>query len=116
VLDRAPSSEERRRHARIVRIEASPGYDAERTAMDTPLARAVLEAVQSTSRVPVVAQPTLGGSLPLAIIREVLGASSISVPIANADNNQHAEDENLRIGNLYDGVETFVALMRMRGW
>lgn len=116
VLDREPTLAERRAHARIARVEAESGYDAERTAMDTPLARAVLAAVQSTSRRPVVAQPSMGGSLPLSVIREVLGASSISVPIANPDNNQHAEDENLRIGNLYDGVQTMQALMRLRGW
>jgi acetylornithine deacetylase/succinyl-diaminopimelate desuccinylase-like protein len=117
VLDRAPTAAERSQHARIVRISAeSGGYDAERTAMDTPLARAVLAAVQSTTPQPVVAPPTAGGSLPLSIIRATLGASSISVPIANHDNNQHAEDENLRLGNLFDGVETMTALMKMKGW
>jgi acetylornithine deacetylase/succinyl-diaminopimelate desuccinylase-like protein len=117
VLDRVPTAEERAQHPRIVRISAeSGGYDAERTAMDTPLARAVLAAVQSTTAQPVVAPPTAGGSLPLSIIRATLGASSISVPIANHDNNQHAEDENLRLGNLFDGVETMTALMKMKGW
>lgn len=116
VLDREPTLDERRTRARIVRIVATPGYDAERTAMDTPLARAVRDAVQSTTGRPVVAQPTMGGSLPLSIIREELGASSISVPIANPDNNQHGEDENLRIGNLYEGVATFEALMLLHDW
>jgi len=116
VLDRAPTIEERRAQPRIARFVASPGYDAERVPMDTPLARAVLAAVQSTTPTPVVAQPTAGGSLPLSVIREVLGAPSLSVPIANPDNNQHAEDENLRIGHLYEGVETLQAVFLMPGW
>jgi acetylornithine deacetylase/succinyl-diaminopimelate desuccinylase-like protein len=38
---------------------------------------------------------------------------TISVPIANYDNNQHAENENVRLQNLWDGIETFAALMTM---
>jgi len=35
----------------------------------------------------------------------------ISLPIANYDDNQHAANENLRIQNLWDGIETYVALL-----
>jgi acetylornithine deacetylase/succinyl-diaminopimelate desuccinylase-like protein len=38
---------------------------------------------------------------------------TISVPIANYDNNQHAENENVRLRNLWEGIETFAALMTM---
>ena len=115
VLDRAPTPDERRRHPRVATLTRRPGgYGAERTAMDTPVARAVLAAVQSTTPDPVLAVPTLGGSLPLVVFRESLGATTITVPIANADNNQHAENENLRLGNLWDGIETLAAVMAMR--
>jgi acetylornithine deacetylase/succinyl-diaminopimelate desuccinylase-like protein len=58
--------------------------------------------------------PSLGGSLPLSIISETLGMPTITVPIANHDNNQHAENENIRIQNLWDGIETFASLMTMK--
>jgi acetylornithine deacetylase/succinyl-diaminopimelate desuccinylase-like protein len=58
--------------------------------------------------------PTLGGSLPLSIISDALNQPTITVPIANHDNNQHAENENIRIQNLWDGIETFASLMTMR--
>jgi acetylornithine deacetylase/succinyl-diaminopimelate desuccinylase-like protein len=35
----------------------------------------------------------------------------IGVPIANHDNNQHASNENIRIGNFWDGIEMYAALM-----
>ncbi len=38
-----------------------------------------------------------GGSLPIAPISEVLGAPFVIVPIVNADNNQHAPNENIRM-------------------
>jgi len=71
-------------------------------------------AVQSTTADPVARVPTGGGSLPLSIIEEKLGAKVISVPAANYDNNQHAENENMLIRYLWEGMETFAALMTMK--
>ena len=114
ILDREPTLEERRRNVKIARVRVRPGgYNAERTPMDLPVARAVLRAVQSTTRDPVYAVPTLGGSLPLSIISEALGTRTVTVPLVNHDNNQHAEDENLRLQNLWDGIETIAAVMMM---
>lgn len=113
VLDREPTAEERAKHPRIATVVGESGYDAVRTPMDLPLAKAVLAAVASTSDRPVVALPTSGGSLPLIVIEREMGAPTLSVPIANHDNNQHAEDENLRLGNLFDGIETLRGLMVM---
>jgi acetylornithine deacetylase/succinyl-diaminopimelate desuccinylase-like protein len=55
----------------------------------------------------------LGGSLPIAPIAEVLRAPVIIVPIANHDNNQHGHNENIRLQNLWDGIETMAALLAM---
>ena len=38
---------------------------------------------------------------------------SIGVPIANHDDNQHSFNENLRIQNLWDGIELMAALLTM---
>jgi acetylornithine deacetylase/succinyl-diaminopimelate desuccinylase-like protein len=61
----------------------------------------------------VVLLPTLGGSLPLAPITRIARAPVIVVPIVNHDNNQHGHDENLRLANLWDGIETMAALLAM---
>ena len=115
VTDREPTDAERLAHPLVARVRVAPGgYNAERTPMDLPISRAVVEAVQTTSARPIVLMPTLGGSLPLSIIRETLGAPTITVPIANYDNNQHAENENIRLQNLWDGVDTYAALMTMK--
>jgi acetylornithine deacetylase/succinyl-diaminopimelate desuccinylase-like protein len=115
VTERDPTDEERLSHPLLARVVVAPGgYNAERTPMDLPVARAVVEAVRTTSAEPVVLMPTLGGSLPLVLIRETLGAPTVTVPVANYDNNQHAENENLRLQNLWDGIETYAALMTMK--
>ena len=114
VTDREPTDEERLAHPLVARVRVAPGgYNAERTPMDLPVSRAVVAAVQSTSEQRIVLMPTLGGSLPLSLIRETLGAPTITVPVANYDNNQHAENENIRLQNLWDGIETYAALMTM---
>ena len=54
--------------------------------------------------------PMLGGSIPLYMFNEVTRAPVVAVPTVNYDNNQHAQDENLRLQNLWDGIEVFAAL------
>jgi acetylornithine deacetylase/succinyl-diaminopimelate desuccinylase-like protein len=114
VVDRDPTDAERTQHPLIARVNVRPGgYNAERTSMDLPISLAVIAAVQSTARDKIVLLPTSGGSLPLSIVTDNLQTVTISVPIANYDNNQHAENENVRLQNLWDGIETFAALMTM---
>ena len=114
VTDHEPTDAERRQHPLIARVTDRGGYNAERTPMDLPISLAVTRAVQSASAQPVVKLPTLGGSLPLYVLHEQLGAPSITVPLANYDNNQHAENENIRLQNLWDGIEIVAAIMTMR--
>jgi acetylornithine deacetylase/succinyl-diaminopimelate desuccinylase-like protein len=115
VTERDPTDAERAQHPLIARVNVrAGGYNADRTSMDLPVSLAVIEAVQSTTPDKIVLLPTSGGSLPLSIITENLKTVTISVPIANYDNNQHAENENVRLQNLWDGIETFAALMTMK--
>jgi acetylornithine deacetylase/succinyl-diaminopimelate desuccinylase-like protein len=88
------------------------GYNAVRTPMDLPIAQEVIAAVES-ARGPVVKLPTLGGSDPLEVIEKTLSTHTIIVPIANYDNNQHSANENIRLQNLWDGIETMAALETM---
>ncbi len=111
VLDREPTMAERLSNPRIATIIVGPGYNAERTTLDDPLAKSVAAAMQPFGA---VVLPSLGGSLPLYLFRETLGAPTVSVSFANHDNNQHAEDENLRIGNLWRAIDIAAAVMQLR--
>jgi acetylornithine deacetylase/succinyl-diaminopimelate desuccinylase-like protein len=81
--------------------------------MDLAISRAVIRAVEE-ARGPVVKMPTLGGSVPLYVFTDILKAPVIGVPIANHDNNQHSADENIRLQNLWDGIEVMAALLTMK--
>lgn len=115
VAENEPTDAERAQYPLLARVTVRPGgYNAERTRMDLPISKAVIEAVQSTSPEKIVLLPTSGGSLPLSIITQRLQTITISVPIANYDNNQHAENENIRLQNFWDGIEIWAAIMTMK--
>jgi len=113
VIDHEPTDAERAEFAKLLKVEIGAGYNAQRTPLSLPIAKSVIAAVQSTTTEPIVKQPTTGGSLPLSVVEETLGAKVISVPVVNFDNNQHAENENMLIRYLWEGMETFSALMTM---
>ena len=53
----------------------------------------------------------MGGTLPTDVLVDALRLPFVIVPTVNPDNNQHASDENLRIGNFVSGVETIYSLL-----
>ena len=113
VVDTEPSATVRMAHAKVARVvESKNGYNAVRTSMDLPISQDVIRTVES-ARGPTVKMPTEGGSVPLDMIERALGTRTIGIPIANHDNNQHSFNENLRIQNLWDGIELMAALLAM---
>lgn len=109
-----PTDAERKQYSKIAKVISKKGYNAQRTPLDMPVAQQVIKAVQSTTNEQVVLMPTMGGSLPLFLFEQILSAKTVTVPIANHDNNQHAENENLRLKNFWNGIETMSALMLMK--
>ena len=113
VVDADPDDTVRLKHSRIAKVVRKGGYNPVRTSMDLPIARAVVAAIEEV-RGPAVKMPTLGGSVPLYAFEEVLNAAMVGVPIVNHDNNQHAANENIRLQNLWDGIEVMAALLTMK--
>ncbi len=114
IVDKDPDQETRARYSLISKITTSDGYKAFRTPMNLPIAQKIVAAVQSASDGKVVRMPTLGGSGPLSIFAEFTGSPQMGVPIVNYDNNQHSENENVRIQNLWDGIEIYASIMTMK--
>jgi acetylornithine deacetylase/succinyl-diaminopimelate desuccinylase-like protein len=115
VIDHDPTDDERKKYSKLIKVlRDNDSYNAQRTSMALPITKKVIEAVKSTTNQQVVLMPTLGGSLPLFLFEKYLKANTITVPIANHDNNQHAENENLRLQNFWNGIETMAALLLMK--
>ncbi len=108
-----PDHATRLRYPKIARVTRGGGYPAARTPMDLPLAQAVIRAMTDAAGEAPILVPALGGSLPLYLFTDVLGKPALIVPIANHDDNQHAPDENLRLANLFYGIDLYAALLTM---
>jgi acetylornithine deacetylase/succinyl-diaminopimelate desuccinylase-like protein len=113
VVESEPTRAALMQHSKVALVKRDlASYNAVRTPMDLPIAQEVIRAVES-ARGSVVLLPTMGGSVPLGAMERAAQAHTITVPIANYDDNQHAANENLRLQNLWDGVETMAALLEM---
>ena len=112
VVERDPDTEVRAAHAKVARVVIRGGEAAIRTPMDLPISQEVIRVVES-ARGPAVKLPNMGGGLPLVSVERPLGTHTIVIPIGNHDNNQHSYNENLRIQNLWDGIELMGALLTM---
>jgi acetylornithine deacetylase/succinyl-diaminopimelate desuccinylase-like protein len=108
-----PDHATRLAHPRIAKVVRSPDYRAVRTSMDLPEVAPVIAATRAVAGDDVILVPTLGGSLPLYLFTDLLERPIVVVPIANHDDNQHAPDENIRLANLWYGIELFAALFTM---
>ena len=113
IVHQEPTAEQRLQHARLARLDwdSSGGYPAYRAAFDEPLALEISALLNELSDNTLIQTPTMGGSLPLYIVEDVLKTPILILPIANHDNNQHGANENLRLQNLWDGIEIFAAVL-----
>ena len=115
VVDREPTMEERRTHAKIAKVIEQGGYRASRTRMDLPVSKAIIGVMKEAAGEDLVIAPTLGGSVPMYVFDD-LGLPWVGVPIVNYDNHQHSSDENLRLGQFWKGIEAYGALLAGLNW
>lgn len=114
VVEAAPDDATRAKYGKIVRFQTfGDGTNAFRTSPADPQAKALADAIRKGRGVEPVHLRTLGGTVPIAPFIEALGFPAVLVPTVNFDNNQHEENENLRLQNLYDGIVTVAAILRM---
>ncbi|MDX1578477.1 MAG: M20/M25/M40 family metallo-hydrolase [Gemmatimonadota bacterium] len=111
VSGRDPTDDERARHPRLARFDATVAYRAFRTAFDSEPGRWLSAAYGRLFDEEPIRIRTSGGSIPISPFVTTLGIPAVSVPTVNPDNNQHSPNENLRLGNYVDGIRTFLAIL-----
>ncbi len=114
VVTAEPDRETRMKYPFIAKvIREEKGYRAARTSMDLPISKNLIKALTGYSPRKPVLIPSLGGSLPIYLFEDVLDIPFIGLPVVNYDNNQHQPNENLRMGHLWQAIETFAAVIMM---
>jgi acetylornithine deacetylase/succinyl-diaminopimelate desuccinylase-like protein len=116
VLASTPDISERRSHPRLVKLVWETGYPALATDLSLPVSRAVIAAMHRGTDQPVALLPIIGGSVPIYLFADLFTVPVIGLPIVNHDDNQHAANENLRLQNLWDGIDAYAAMMSDLQW
>jgi acetylornithine deacetylase/succinyl-diaminopimelate desuccinylase-like protein len=111
IIDREPTEQERLAYDRLITVTHKFEYSAFRTEIDSPTGVWQKRALnRAFGRDPVLIR-TSGGSVPIAPFVSALNMDAVGVPTVNHDNNQHSPNENLRIGNLYEGIITVLSVL-----
>jgi len=106
-----PTADTLRSHNKVAKLQwRGSGYPALRTALDHPMSLRLTRLMRLIAP-DLIVTPTMGGSLPLHEFGSRLSAPIIILPLANHDNNQHAENENIRLQNLWDAMQIYGAVL-----
>ncbi len=112
-----PELQTRLAHPRIVKIVwEQGGAVATKTPLNLPASKAVVASIGRVVGYQPIELPIVGASSGMADIVDQLRVPMVGVSIANYDDNQHAENENLRLGNLWDGIEVYAGLVADLNW
>ena len=113
LVEMPPDDATRAKYPKIIQVRARDGTDAFRTSPLLPVSKQTVAALSTVFGEPPVQIRTMGGTVPITQFIEALGFPAISIPIVNFDNNQHGENENLRLGHFFRGVTTIAAVLTM---
>ncbi|MFT5196817.1 MAG: acetylornithine deacetylase/succinyl-diaminopimelate desuccinylase-like protein [Cellvibrionaceae bacterium] len=110
-----PSLATRRSHKKVIKfIRDLEGFPASKVAMDHPEIQAVINGLKAFTGDNGVFLPATGASNRIyGLIFNDIGKPGICISTVNRDNNQHAADENVRIGNLWYGADILSVLLAL---
>jgi acetylornithine deacetylase/succinyl-diaminopimelate desuccinylase-like protein len=86
-----------------------------KTAIDTPYADAIVAGLTAAHGVEPLLYPALGASGPDYVHTKILGIPAFFVPYANADEANHAPNENLTIDCFIKGIRSGAAMLAHLG-
>lgn len=114
VMESDPDDLTRARYPRIVKVVHRAATNAYQTSPLLVESRLVVGALARMFGEEPVRIRTSGATLPIAAsLVAAIKFPAISLPIVNFDSNQHGENENLRLGHLFTGIQAIAAVLTM---
>jgi acetylornithine deacetylase/succinyl-diaminopimelate desuccinylase-like protein len=95
-----------------IKVRCTASVPPSATSPSTPLASALIQAVESATGVEPLLRPRLGGTTPDYVFTRILGMPSILVPYGPPDMNHHAPNEKMTLVALNRGVACSLAICR----
>lgn len=106
-----PSDEERKRYPKLASFQYRIGSQAFRSPMDSDFGAWLEKGMQKIFGENFVKTRQTGGSQPMAPFINLLAIPAVSVRVPNPDNNIHAPNENIRLGNYLEGIQTVLGIL-----
>jgi acetylornithine deacetylase/succinyl-diaminopimelate desuccinylase-like protein len=91
-------------HDPQIEITVGGVMQPQRTPPETPYTQAIIRGARAGLGETPLLIPALGGSLPIAEFAGPLDLPCYGMPLANADENNHAPNENMEIGRFLRGI------------
>ena len=111
LVDSIPTDHERNTYSKLASFKYKLGSAPFRTSFDSPMGLMLNKAMKRIFDDKVVNMRSTGGSQPIAAFIKTLGVSAVSIRIPNPDNNIHSPNENLRLGNFFEGIQSCLAIL-----
>jgi acetylornithine deacetylase/succinyl-diaminopimelate desuccinylase-like protein len=102
-------------HAPEVNVISHGAMDPSKTALDSPFAIPLRQGIVAAQGTEPLLVPAMGGSLPNYAFTKTLGIPAFGVPYANADEANHAPNENMEVARFFLGIKTGAAMLSYLG-
>ena len=103
------------RHAPEVSVTSYGGMDPSKTPLDSPFTEPLRQAIIAAQGAAPLLLPAKGASLPNYVFTKTLGIPAFGVPYANADESNHAPNENMEVARFFMGIKTGAAMLSYLG-
>lgn len=103
------------KYAPEVSVTSHGGMDPSKTPLDSPFTALLRQAITAAQGEEPLLVPAMGGSLPNYVFTKTLGIPAFGVPYANADEANHAPNENMEIARFFLGIKTGAAMLSYLG-
>ena len=104
-----------RQHAPGVTLIRKGTMDPSKTPLDSPFTEPISRALIEVHGEAPILEPSAGGSLPNFVFTKVLNMPAFGVPYANADESNHAPNENMELDRFINGIKTGAAMITFIG-
>ncbi|HYX48426.1 MAG TPA: M20/M25/M40 family metallo-hydrolase [Ktedonobacteraceae bacterium] len=103
------------RYAPEVSVSSHGGMDPSKTSLDSLYTEPIRQAMYAAQGAYPLLVPAMGASIPEYVFTKTLGIPTFGVPYANADEANHAPNENMEIWRFFSGIKTGAAMLSYLG-
>jgi acetylornithine deacetylase/succinyl-diaminopimelate desuccinylase-like protein len=111
LVNQKPTDEDRKKYSNLAAFSFEEGSLPFRTSYSSPMAGWLSAALVRATGIDPIKMRTTGGSQPISPFITTLGVPAVAVRIPDPASNIHASDENLRIGNFLEGIQTCLGIL-----